>query len=92
MNTLPTEKLIQASTKPTADLPKEVLFDESMENWEEKIEGEEEMEVSMSESQNQNLEEDPMLPTVTFPPEKKWKDSLIVKLLGKTIGYKEGTL
>ena len=81
-------------------VPKEIFFNENVEQWseEEEEEGDEVMKDSQSFDLNDNpLVEDPMLPVIDFPKQliKKihlpWKDCLIVKLLGKTIGYRSLT-
>ena len=79
------------------ELPKDILFDDKVEVWSEG-EIEDGSDDHMPESQyldlNQNPgDDDPMLPSIYFPPRLRkklhvqWKYCLIVKLLGKSIGY-----
>lgn len=76
------------------DVPKDIFFNENVKEW---LEGEEEGDGIMKDSQSIDLNEnpldvDPILPIMDFPKQliKKIhlpsKDCLIVKLLGKSIG------
>lgn len=75
------------------DLPKEVYFDENVVKWASDI-AESNMSVTQEFDLNKEVEVvDRMLPNIIFPPElledlrSHWKNSLIVKLLGKNIGF-----
>ena len=76
---------------------KEIYFDEDVEVISDDDFGDEDENMAEFQSFDLNenpMDEDPMKPVISLPPKlvkklhRQWKNSLIVKLLGRTIGYK----